>query len=220
MDIKHSLSYFTKHTGWKKIYGILIALFLINFIPIIGPILYIVFMLGYIFVLVNHRIFKPEIPLAEFNIKRIAPVGLKLLAFSIMFGSIPWILITILNTNNQDPQAIIKSLPFLIILIIVLFMLCEVAGFSYMINLKFKSFFKFDVIKYILIDNFIEYFKFSIIRFLVGISFGILFIISAITIVGPILLAPMPFLVIADLNAQFLKELYNIETKHIGTQNG
>lgn len=215
LDIKRAITYFFKKTGWKKIWLILIGISLIGMLPVIGPIVSMIFFSGYFLLLMNTRIFKPdEVP--DFDVEKIGIIGFKFFGFYLIF-----IIFCVLI--NQIMQAQISSgkpsLPIIICLLVVLLLITVFYGASTLVfatNLKFSSFFKFKAIKYILVDKFADYFIFGCTVFLVIFAYALVIGISAITIVGPLLLMPLFMLALADLNAQFVRRIFKLEENHKG----
>ena len=74
-------------------------------------------------------------------------------------------------------------------------------------NLKFDSFFNFKAIKFILVKNISDYAVYSLIR----LGYGIVMTIGVICTLG--LLFPLLYFVFADLNAQFIRKIFKIQTK-------
>ena len=208
MDVKHSLSYFKQQEGWKKTYFTLVGLSLLNFIPMIGAVVFSIIQAGYYAVLTNHRIFKSQISLPEWDIKKIGISGLKVMAYS------AWYIIIMLVFNvavlAKDPSSAAGAMIPFFIFAIVAGALVDAALMVFATNLKFGSFFKLNAIKFVLINNFAEYAKFAIIRFFVLLLFGVLVAISTITIVGPLFLSPIALFALADLQAQFIRKIFKI----------
>ncbi|MBQ4645809.1 MAG: hypothetical protein IJB79_00520 [Candidatus Gastranaerophilales bacterium] len=209
MDIKHSLTYFRKQEGWIKIYGALIIAIFVGAIPIIGTIIYPIFQFGYMTVLTNHRIFKPEIPLAQWDTGKIFKAGAKaaspIIALAIVLNIIA-------NGISKNPELAIQIAFPLCAICLIFGIIYDLALLVFMTNLKFNSMFKTNAMKFILIDNCKEYIVFSLIKFFITICFLIVTAISAITLIGPILLMPSLLFIIADLNAQFLRKIFKINT--------
>jgi hypothetical protein len=208
MDIKHSLTYFRQQEGWKKVYMKLFACSFFCFIPIIGAFIYQIIFMGYMFNLTNSRIFKPEIPIAPWNTSKIFKAGLATFPYILFFV----ILNIMIKPHAQNPEALFKMIPTLLIISLILGVFIDLSLLVFMTNLKFKSMLKFNAMKFIFIDNFIEYVKFSLIKFFIAFVYGIIFILSAITIIGPMLLTPAIVFIAADLNAQFLRKIFKINT--------
>ena len=208
MDIKHSLTYFRQQEGWKKVYIKLFASSFFCFIPIVGLFIYQIIFMGYMFILANSRIFKPGIAIVPWNTLKILKVGLASFSSVLYFGALS----VVIKPYEQNLEILFKILPALLIISIIFGIVIDLSLLVFMTNLKFKSMLKFNAMKFIFIDNFNEYVKFSLIKFLIVIAFGIVFALLAVTIIGPILLAPSLAFIMADLNAQFLRKIFKIKT--------
>lgn len=223
MDIKHSLTYFRKQEGWIKIYALILLLMLLFLIPIIGMIAYFI-LTGFVLVLTNHRIFKPEIPIAQWDTVKNFKAGVKLYIFGLIFLPINLPLLQ----QSQNPVMLITmlSISFVVALPII-----DIAAMAFSTNLKFSSLFKLKAMKFILIDNFSQYIKVYIIKFIVClVIFAIPVLVSTFTtglflavpglalalilisVVAALLLLPSILFVYADLNAQFLRKIFKIKT--------
>lgn len=226
MDIKHSLTYFRKQEGWIKIYALILLLVLLCLIPIIGIIAQLI-LIGFALVLTNHRIFKPEIPIAQWDTVKNFKAGAKLCIFGLIFLPINLLLLQ----QSQNPEMLIKMLPISFVVALVVMTIIDIAAMAFSTNLKFISLFKLKAMKFILIDNFSQYIKVSIIKFIVFLVFfaipvlvstfgtglflvvpGLALVLILISAVATLLLLPSILFVYADLNAQFLRKIFKIKT--------
>lgn len=216
MNINQALNYFKKDPSWKKTYAILLFLPLLGVIPMIGVTLTTIIGAGYLYALTNKRIFKTDVPLIEWDMKKISMTGLKFFGYSallglilgaFMMGSIPSLIASASSQNPTDAMnAMLSMTATLYIVFIPMCIIADLATLSFATNLKFASFFKFNAMKFILFDNFVEYAKLCLIKFVIGLVVAL----SAITIIGPFFLVPLGILLVADLNAQFLRKIFKI----------
>lgn len=212
MDIKHSLTYFMKQEDWKKNYAILIGAMLLGIIPFIGTIISSILYVGYLLVLTNHRIFKPEIPLVQWDTGKILKTGGKFFIPCIVFVLFNMFLP---NMFFKGSTFSLSSILFILVIYIVLMIFYDVILLVFATNLKIASMLNMRAIKFILIDNLNEYIKFSLIRFVLLLGLSVVYSLTAITLIGPLLLFPSLLFVVADLNAQFIRKIFKINTKQI-----
>ncbi len=213
IDIEKSLTYFKKDFNCSKVYWSLVKISFLALIPFIGAIFVTIFYCGYAFSLTNSKIFKPNASMPEWNVSKIFGVGIKYVLFSLLISAIFFPISLILNLATKN----ISENPLILIISIVLYILyiifLDLAVLLYATNLKFNSFFKFSAMKHILINNFPNYVAFLIIRFLITLGCVAIIGLSLITIIGPIFLIPFLTFIIADLNAQFIRQTFKITSQ-------
>jgi len=219
MNINQSLNYFKKDRDWRKAYLKLAFLPLIALIPFVGSTIYSILVVSYLFMLTNRRIFKPDVVLLKWDMQIIMSIGGKFFGFSLLFGMFFGIFMIIVFaltsvatgiTMQGQLDAQYMGTIFASIIFATLFMLyVDLALLVFVVDMKFASFFKFKAMKYILVDNFKEYAKLCLYKM----GIGIVCTVSVITLIGPFLLFPIATFIVADMNAQFIREILKINKK-------
>lgn len=238
-NVKQSLTYFFKdRTCISKAVIFFFLAIASTIVPCVGPFLFFVLLLGYLFFVSNLRILKPEDNLPKFDFKIAFITGIKFFVFSIICGIAFFI-----------ANLISSFIPFLGIVLMFLFLMIELiildtAVVVYTVNLNFKSLFKLETYKKILVQHFNNYIKMSIIKCIIAIPViimcTVLCILSLSTLMNTIsavygvafaydfgieanaayimigslvlhLLIVYTSIAYADINAQFIRQMNGIE---------
>lgn len=212
LDITQARTYFLKKSNWKKLWFIFVLIGLLGLIPWVGSLIETLIFTSYAFFLTNLRIFKPNQLPPDFNFNDITPIMGKVFGFmiisSLIFAPLIMLLVHQITFGKSVPLICIAF-----ILIVLFSAYLHVAGLVFATNLKFSSFFKWKAIKYVLVDRFSDYVSFGITFSLAVLAFFVILLLSAITIVGPLLLAPFAMFIFSDLNAQFVRQVFKINAK-------
>ena len=211
MDIKQSLTYFRQEKGWIKTYALLILISLLGGVPVVGLIATLV-PAGYFAILQNQRTFKPKSPLPKIDIIECLKVGLIVMIGMLALTLINFVALTLFtNIIRQTPEAAAIAMVLITIVIMVVAVVYDILFLCFTTNLKLNSFFKFKAIKLFLVKYRSQYIELCIKKTAVAIVFVIVFFITAITIIVPLLILPSLTFICADLNAQFLRKVFKIK---------
>ncbi|MBQ7286765.1 MAG: hypothetical protein IJW73_03285 [Candidatus Gastranaerophilales bacterium] len=228
MDVKHSITFLFEKDDWKQKYKTMFLLCLIAAIPAIGAVISSAFTNGYMFVLTNRKIVKPNVDLPEFNYKKLAITGMKYMGFLIMVNVIYSPVYTLAKLASSDEKSLAYSLA-VFLLYLPMLILADVTAIIFSTNLKFETFFKAKKYKHILVDNLDEYIKFALTKagimavwilaiiLFIGICFipslinPAFFLLGIVGIFASLILIPIIVFVLADLNAQFIRKIYKIK---------
>ena len=196
-------------------------------IEVIYSLFFACLMCGYYSSVINQKLIQPESNLPEWdNIKRITLRGVKLyipiiittLALGIIFvpmiiGAGAYLAISSMQAGGVNFVAVLlfSAIVTLYILFVSIVALAQSMAFS--TNLKFKSAFDFALIKKIIFKDFKFFINYNIKVFLVSLVWYLLLILCSITIIGVLLIPVLGFIytvIVADLSAQYIKELFAV----------
>lgn len=181
---------------------------------------------GYYAVNINKRIIRPESKLPELDeYRNIVKAGLFMFGgvfvwnniismafFLIMFLPLFAVFLVAMSTNKY---LIILWAVILILLTFFIGALMLGVCAAFCTDLRFQSFFDFEKLKLIFVKNFESLIKLTFITALFFTVCVLISIVMAVTVVG-ILLVPLVILyywaVLCDLNTQFLRHIFQIET--------
>ena len=235
-DLKQAFEYFFKSEnliGIILLFVISIVFCAISIIPLnqavatpevsifmlIAMVLISIIMFGFFCTLVNQRIHKPNLNYYIINFKKLFLTGIKASAplfvgsmIIIPIGTIIAIPIALQYTGGGVGAIVALIIAFFVgvvlslLVVSIYFLMLNI----FTIDLKLKSLFNLKAMKFLYINNFKECLKVSAVLIIFSIVSSIINAISSITVIIPAIIFAITIVIIADIQAQFIRKAFNI----------